>query len=279
MCKKVISMLIAVVMFVFCCPISDIVGASSILDEVRETYRTCIESDEVITTTEFEGNTISCKYVKSTQEYLLYLNDLEYKLDVSIEENNIMVDIVNEDEENSDNVYGQNPALLVVPFIPELVSVIETCVIATASTVIAAEVTYISTELIDTVLVANSATLVKVDTASVDAAVSTMASGVSAKTEYDESYFEAAIQPDNTIYIGRLLTYKEALIRLRGGYDVLAENAVKSKFLAEIASPINYAVPHKEHQGHGDRLKHYHPIGIAWYMNKDHCPHVWYMYD
>ena len=278
MCKKVISMLIAVVMFVFCCPISDIVGASSILDEVRETYRTCIESDEVITTTEFEGNTISCKYVKSTQEYLLYLNDLEYKLDVSIEENNIMVDIVNEDEENSDNVYGQNPALLVVPFIPELVSVIETCVIATASTVIAAEVTYISTELIDTVLVANSATLVKADTASVDAAVSTMASGVSAKTEYDESYFEAALQPDDTIYIGRLLTYKEALIRLRGGYDILAIDQEKALFLAVNASPVKKIRQHDAHVGEGDRLPHYHSLGISWSMNKGHAPHVWYIY-
>lgn len=276
--KRVISILIAIVMAVFCLPFSNVVSSSSILDEVRETYQTSIKKNEVVTSTEFEGNIILCKYVKSTQEYLLYLNDLEYKLDVSIEDDNIMVNIVNEEEESSvDNVYGQNPALLIAPLIPEVTAVIETCVITTVSTVAVIGTTYLSAELIDKVLISNSALLIQTDTTVADAAVSIMSSVSVIKTEYDESYFEATIQDNNNVFIGRLLTYKEAMIRLKSGYDIFAVDVHKAAVLAYAASPVSDARWHSIHPGKGERFEHYHPIGISWYKNKKHWPHVWYM--
>lgn len=277
MFKKIIALFITMAMMVCLIPQCMQVNAQSMLDTVRSDFATAVERDSVKTTTEYEGNEISCIYYKKTQEYVLKLNDLEYPINVSIEDGNIMVDIFNEKvDENC--VYGQNPALLAIPLIPEVVATVETCVTAVVATAVTVEATYLSMELIDNVLVPNAETFAQVEKSVADAAVSTMASVSTIKTEYDESYFEAAIDFDNdSIFIGRLLTYKEALVRLKLGYDLFAVDMTKAHIIAKIASPSKQAKGPEFHEGSGERFWHYHPIGVSWYKNRRHYPHVWYM--
>ena len=275
MCKRFFSVVMAVVMLVFCIPMSVSAGEKKIFDRVRKTYNTSVRKEEVVTSTEIEGITISCKYVKNTREYFLYLDAQEYKLDVSFDGNDIFFDIINETEINTNAIYGQSPALLGLGLLaPEVITAIEGCLVGVASAIGVTGVAYVSVELLDEI--GSSGVYVKINTEVADAAVSVATSGVTTRTEHDDSYFEAVLQKDGTIFIGKLLTYKDALYRLKKGYDIFAIDQFKAAMLATIASPVNKFDGPEYHNGKGDRYYHYHPVGISWYKNEKHRPHVWY---
>ena len=82
---------------------------------------------------------------------------------------------------------------------------------------------------------------------------------------------------DGTVFIGQLLTYKDAIFRLKSGYDIFAINEEKSRMLAKIASPVKKEKGPEIHRGVGIRYYHYHPVGVEWYLNRNHYPHVWFL--
>lgn len=224
--------------------------------------------------------------MKNTREYILYWDSMEYKLDVHIENGNVFVDIFDASEVNENSVHGQSPALILVVFLaPEALTAIETCVVATVSAVAAVGaglgVGYLSTEFIGQVATNSSSTTTRTSpkvraSKKENAAALGVAIGVGTKEEYEQAYYEAAIQDDDTIFIGRLLTYDEALIQLRSGYDIFATDEAKARALARAASPIGLEKGPEIHEGEGDRYHHFHPRGIKWYANARHMPHVWY---
>lgn len=277
MYKKVISIVLTIVMLVFCVPTSAFASSKSIFDKMDEAFKTAVNQNEVISSANFEGIVVSCKYVKSTQKYLLYWDKEEYGLNVTFDKGDVFVDILDTREIKDKNVYGQNPVLLPLVFLtPEAIAVIQGVVIATAATVTAIGTAYLSTELIEQIAEDYTYTT-NVDVSAANAAVSAMTSGVTLKTEYDDSYFEAALQNDGTVFIGRLLKYKDALARLRLGYDIFSVDQSKANFLAKVASPVNKSKGPEIHGGDGIRYYHFHPVGISWYKNKRHLPHVWYL--
>lgn len=276
MCKKFLAMVMTVVMFLLCIPTSLSAGAVSPLERVKENYQTVVNTNEVISSTEIEGIKISCRYVKSTKEYYLKLEDEEYKLNVSIEKDDILFDIADQKKNDETYVYGQNPAVVGLGlFAPEMISAIESCLICVTGVIGITETTYLSLNIIDSI--SNSSAVAKINTGVADAAISVSASSITTKTEYDNSYFEAKLSDDGTIFIGKLLAYKEALIRLRNGYDIMSVDGSKAYVIASAASPVKKSVWHAAHPGPGVRYDHYHPMGIKWYKNTKYHPHVWYL--
>ena len=276
MIKKFWTVFLAVVMLVVGMPVSTYASAKGPLKRVIEDYQTVSRTNEIITSTEIEGLRISCKYLKNTNDYFLYLEDEQYKLDVLIEGNNILFDIHKDTTSNNNMVYGQSVTLISLGALaPEIITAIEGCIIGVVSAAGVTGVTYVSVGLLEKITTSNKIQNINVSAA--NAAVSAATSGVTVKTEYDNSYFEAKINVDDTVYIGRLLTYKDALYRLRSGYDIFAIDEVKACFLAQVASPLKQVKGPEIHKGKGMRYSHYHPKGIEWYRDKKHYPHVWYI--
>lgn len=276
MLKKIVAVFMTVVMLVFCIPISASASNEGFYKRTVEKYKTVSNTSEVISTTEVEGIKISCKYLKNTKEYYLYFGDEQYELDVSFEGKDILFDIHQEDSNKKNTVYGQSVTLVSVGLLaPEVISAIQGCIIGITSVVGITGTAYVSVELYDNVL--SSKTVSKLNVSVADAAVSAATSGVTQKTEYDNSYFEAALVDDGTVYIGRLLTYKDAIARVRIGYDVMSIDRSKAFVLASVASPVKDVDGPEIHKGKGIRYYHYHPVGVEWYLNKRHRPHVWYM--
>ena len=255
MSKRFFAFVLAMVMLMFTIPMPTLAMGERAFDLLKERCIATSSEGQVTASIEVEGIVISCKYLKNTNEYFLYLEDEEYKLDVVSDADIILFDIHTDSKINEQQVYGQNPAILAMDALaPEVITAIESCLMSVVATMGFAGITYVSMDLCDTLL--KSETITTIDLDVVDVAISVFEPTSARRTKYDDVYFEASIQVDNTIFIGQLLTYKQALFRLRLGYDIFATDSKKACFLAQVASPIQRTKGPEIHKGKGDRYLH-----------------------
>lgn len=93
------------------------------------------------------------------------------------------------------------------------------------------------------------------------------------KTE--NNYFYAKLS-NGKVYIGPMLTYGLAKRRLSSGYDIFATNSAAARFLSDMTSPVRTSRSDPAHIASEGYYPHFHPIGVPWYKNARHNPHVWY---
>lgn len=282
MLRKVCSLVIALVMVIICIPINTFAIEETGGNDT-DIGIVSYENDELFyTSTEIEGSVIRAEYTKNTNEYSLYRDEVKYSLKVETQDTYVLVDIV--DDEGTDSVmkdelfYGQNPVALAFAYwTPEAIAAAE-AVICSMLAYTSGKIAYFSINSIATTIKGVKNGTISKARLKTQAGVTSYWALKLSRTRQQNNYYAAMLQ-NNTVYIGPKLTSGGAKYRLKAGYDVFATNSSTANYIAVSASPVRMAVSHPAHRSGEGYYPHYHPVGLPWYKNRNHNPHVWYPYS
>lgn len=281
MLRKILSVVIACVMVMLSIPLTTFATEQTDETQTGSNIVSYKNDDGVFASTEIEGSIIRCEYISDSDEYYLYRDDMIYPLKVEIGDDYVLVDIIDDIEFNNtlDDtlVYGQNPVALAFAYwTPEAIAAAE-AVICSMMAYAAGKITYFSVNSIATTIKGVKNGNISQFRLKTQAGITSYWALKFCRKKQQNNYYMAMIK-NNTVYIGPLITYGVAKYRLKAGYDIFATNASTAKYLADTASPARASTYHPAHRAGEGYYPHFHPVGVGWYLNRRHNPHVWYPY-
>lgn len=247
------------------------------------------DSNEILTTTserfvtsevEVDGSNVKCSYEKDTDNYYLYLDDVEYELNVDIYDGCAMVYMSQESyTTNSNEFIAQSATALTLTaayWSPKIVAAAKV-VISSVIKITLAVAAYYSAELIATTINdVKIGELTKIDLKT-KSKTATKAIDLIKNSKRDNNayYYEAYIY-NGMVMVGRQISFSAAVKRLKKGYDVFASNLNAALGVSIKASTNGRVKFDAYHKGDGVMFPHYHPIGRKWIKNRNHMPHCWF---
>lgn len=238
------------------------------------------EGDIITSQLEADGVEIKCVHNKALEEYYLYLDEEEFKLDIEFEDGNVYVYLDSQEILDTTVVKGQSELLAALAgyLTPQMVIAIKT-VIVTLMAYGTAGLVYISTDLMTSVVKqvkSGSLTYSKSKSRSIPyvRAIDTIKYAKKSNATY---YYPAMVASNGQVMISsQSISFAQAKLRLINGMDVFASTQWAAKSVTDAASVNGRAKGPEYHWGDGDRYIHYHPYGRKWIKNRNHMPHCWY---
>ncbi len=238
-----------------------------------------------------EGTTVSCKYDRSNEEYVLTIDENQYPLKVVVEEDKAFVGFANSTNETTDDytkeVIGQAAlagALAYGYLSPVLLKATVTLLEILFSITVTAT-TYYSLDLLATTINdVRDGTLVlprtrpkEISKSQWRTATKEMAKIDKAKKSKATSYYKAMLLDGDVYVLPKGISQSQASARLHSGYDIFATNYSAAKTLAKNASPTGRIREDLNERGDG-YYPHIHPIGLKWYASRKSTSyvHVWF---
>lgn len=238
------------------------------------------EGDIITSQLEADGVEVKCVHNKALEEYYLYLDEEEFKLDVEVEDGKVYVCLDSQETLDASIVKGQSGLLaaLVGYLTPQMITAIK-AVIVTVLAYSTADLVYMSVELMNSVVKqvrAGSLTYSKSRSRSIPyvRALDTIKYARRSNTTY---YYPAIVATNGQVMISsQSISFAQAKLRLINGMDVFASTQWAARSVTKAASVNGRVKGPDYHWGEGDRYVHYHPYGRKWIKNRNHMPHCWY---
>lgn len=278
MLRKFLTIMMAFVIGFLSIPITN----QDVEERAYQSKKDCIvsydENGDVLAKTEAEGSVISCKYVKNTGRYYLYRDDNEYQVSVEMVDGCALVDIYDIHESNSikdGKVEGQAVVYLEYALWTVAAIVAAKAVISSVLEITETSNTYFSVDSIaKTIKTVKNGAFKKSQLKTIVGVTSYWTLRYT-RRKTENNYFYAKLS-NGKVYIGPMLTYGLAKRRLSSGYDIFATNSAAARFLSDMTSPVRTSRSDPPHIASEGYYPHFHPIGVPWYKNARHNPHVWY---
>jgi len=247
------------------------------------------DSNEILTTTnerfvtsevEVDGSNVKCSYEKDTDNYYLYLDDVEYELNVDMYDGCAMVYMSHESSTTNTNEFIAQSAtaltLTAAYWSPKIIAAAKV-VISSVIKITLAVAAYYSAELIATTI--NDVKIGELTKRDLKTKAKTATKAIdlikTAKRDNNAYYYEAYLYK-NQVMIGRQISFYEAVKRLENGCDVFASNLNAALGAAKKASTIGQVKFDPYHRGKGFMFPHYHPRGRTWIKDSTSMPHCWF---
>lgn len=281
MSRKILAVLLAIVMMVVMIP-------TTAFTQTEETAEpTIIEtSGKVMAKQEVDGCVVQYEYIKETEKSYLSIADEQYKLNVQTVNDVFLVSMSSETE----NIYETKvvaqatTATIAVGFCTvAVVYAAKDVIVAGLSKVVQASASAIEIAADSIANTINKIRTNKITSRNVTAASSAKRKAAvaaitkikKAKKNNKDYYFSARLV-DGTVYMGKEISYSQAVSRLRSGLDVFASGQQAAQKAAKAASPRKRAAPHGSHYTGDGHFPHFHATGVKWKNNSRHEPHCWY---
>lgn len=241
------------------------------------------DNTQVSSETEVEGTVVKCTYDKQEETYSLHLDEVKYDLNVDMYDGCAMIymaDNKDSEAEYDQQVVAQSAAAIALSagyWAPAIVAAAKVVI----SSVIAATLavaTYYSAELIATTINGvKSKRITKSDLHTKARTVTRALDVVQKAKRSNKNYYYSAFLYRGMVMLENQITFKQAVSRLKRGYDVFASD-YDASWLAAAAAGINKkAYPDDPHEiCLGDAFPHFHPVGRKWVLNPRHQPHCWF---
>lgn len=239
------------------------------------------EGDIITSQLEADGVEVKCVHNKALEEYYLYLDEEEFKLDIEFEDGNVYVYLDSQETLDTSIVKGQSGGILAALagyLTPQIIAAAK-AVIITLIACKTSELVYMSVELITSVVKqvkGNSLTFSKSKSRDIPyvRAIDTIKY---AKKNNNSYYYEAKLASNGQVMISSYtITFNQAKLRLMRGEDVFASTKNAAYVVAAAAGIGGRTKFHEAHLGNGDRYSHYHPVGRKWILNSRDMPHCWF---
>ncbi len=281
MSRKILAVLLAIVMIVV------IIPTTAFAQTEETTEPTIIEtSDKVMAKQEVDGCVVQYEYLKETEESYLSIANERYKLDVQMVDDVLLVSMSSEAENTYETkvVAQVTTATIAVGFCTvAVVYAAKDVIVAGLSKAVQASTSAIEIAADSIANTINKIRANKITTKNVTAAssakrkvaVAAITKIKKAKKDNKDYYFSARLV-NGTVYIGKQISYSQAVSRLRSGLDVFASGQQAAQKAAKAASPRKRAAPHGSHHSGDGNFPHFHATGVKWKNNPKHEPHCWY---
>lgn len=238
------------------------------------------EGDIITSQLEADGVEVKCVHNKALEEYYLYLDEEEFKLDIEFEDGNVYVYLDSQETLDTSIVKGQSGLLAALAgyLTPQIIAAAK-AVIITLIACKTSELVYMSVELITSVVKqvkGNSLTFSKSKSRDIPyvRAIDTIKYAKKSNTSH---YYEAKLMPNGQVMISSYtITFNQAKLRLMRGEDVFASTKNAAYVVTVAAGVRGRYIFHSDNSGYGERYAHYHPVGRKWIKNPAHMPHCWF---
>lgn len=231
------------------------------------------ENGNATATTNFDGSILKATYEKDSDTYRLYRDNIEYNVNVSKYDQNIVIDVEFDNPkviQSKDLVIAQD-AYVISQFLWGAATIAAAMQVISALIVCAAVAgaVVVTWYAVDTIAQAIAKTEAKVKT--------------NPKTQKPSAYYMAGLVAGKVV-IGKPINYAIAVATLKAGLDVFATNYNAAYSVALSASKIpltpKWEPQHKIEEGY---YPHWHPAGVkslkassGFTRWPNAAPHCWY---